>query len=289
MTVRNQKKPASQISFALPTSLPSWKEPAENPAQDLTVAWNQLLQRVLGVGVKVVRVHHPEAAAPSAFTSYQADRVSTTGGGMPFVTCYHRTKDGVLFPLSDGSLLFHKPPFLVPAEKLEGITTGGRGGINNSRYVDLVVQVQGEDTALEFTNVNRDEVEGLQKFLALTGDEEEEQEAVVVAEPDGETAGDSRTRSKRKASADARRINKRMVTTVPAFEEEDEEEDDIDYIAGEAVGDDEDTDDDDSNDQDENAGSDDDSMEEQEEDGFEMQIEGDNGDAETEDETESED
>eukprot|EP00977_Amphora_coffeiformis_P020717 scaffold8447_cov186-Amphora_coffeaeformis.AAC.6 len=231
----------------------------------------------------MAQLHHPEAAPQSAFKSYQADRVSTTCGGMPFVTCYHGTKDGVLFPLADGGLLFHKPPFLVPANKLEGITTGGRGGAN-SRYIDLVVQAEGG--ALEFTNVNKEEMEGLQKFLALAGDGAADMEQDDDEQEEEEARG-SRKRSKRKASALARRINKRAVTASKE-DDDDEEEDDIDYIAGTAVDDDDDTDDDDDSDhcdnQDEQMGASDEEAEE-EEDAYEVQVQ---NDAETEDETESE-
>lgn len=244
LPVKNQKKPVTQVSFHLPAALPVWKTPPNVASEDSTVAWNQVLQQYLQnySSAKTVRVHHPQATTPVAFKSYQQDGVSTTSGGMPFVNCYHGTKDGVLYPLMDGSLLFHKPPFLVPADSMEGITTGGRGGAGNSRYVDLVVQQVAGET-LEFTNVNQEEVEGLQKFLALTqtvGGSPMQEDDDDDDEPE-EQAG-SRQRSKRKASADARRINKRIVVSVPVAEEdEDDEEEDIEYIAGTAVDEDDDS------------------------------------------------
>ena len=289
LSVRNQKKPVSQVSFVLPTDLPVWKEQPTADVQDPTVAWNQVLQRAVGKDTKVLCVKHPQAAAPSAFTSYQTDRVSTTSGGMPFVTCYHGTKDGVLFPLTDGGLLFYKPPFLIPKEHVEGITKGGRGGAN-SRYVDLVVQIADDET-MEFTNVNRDEVEGLTKFLSLAG-----AEAVVESDEDNDSQdndeetsrGGVRQRSKRKASVEARRINKRIVVAVPTAEDEDDDDDDIEYMAGAAVdNEDEDMDDEEEEDDDSDAGADEASVGNDDDDGEQMQDESNQND-ETEDETESE-
>ena len=275
LTVRNQKKPVAQVSFVLPATLPAWKNaPTDSLPSDPTVAWNHVWQRVFGNDTSLVRVHHPAAASPSAFTSYQADRVSTTSGGLPFITCYHGTKDGVLFPLTDGSLLFHKPPFLV--SPLDSISIGGRGG-GNSRYADLAVHSNGE--TIEFTNVNRDEVEGLQKFMAAG--------AAAMDDEEDEPTG-SRQRSKRKASVDARRINKRIVVSAPVAEEDEDE--DIDYMAGTAVDeDDEDSDDDDDSDANpeeemEEADDDDDDDDDAEVDVVEMKDSGD----ETEDDTESE-
>jgi hypothetical protein len=273
LTIRTQKKPVTQISFVLPTDLPSWRNaPDGSSIEDPTVAWMQVLHQALG-NPKLVRVQHPSAAAPSAFRSYQADRVSTTNGGMPFVTCYQGTKDGVLYPLTDGGLLFYKPPLLVPSHEVEGITTGARGGGGSSRYVDLLVQCTGEDH-LEFSNLNREEMEGLQRFLTLAAAEDD---AMVDEDKEEETeeATGSRQRSKRKASVEARRINKRMiVSTEPSAEEEDEQ--DADYTGHVAVEDDDvsdnedpdDEDDEDSNDGDHDeelgAGGDDDDEEEDE-------------------------
>lgn len=304
VTVKSQKKPVSEVSFVLPTELPCWQTPPDVATEDATVAWNEVF-RTCFKDAKMLRVHHPEAASPAAFTSYEEDRVSTTGGGMPFVTCYFGTKDGVLFPLTDGSLLFHKPPFLVPASKIEGITTGGRGG-GSSRYVDLVVQCQGDET-FEFSNVNKDEVQGLQKFMALhatngDGNSGEDDDAVAEVDEDNDndedesssSAGQKRKRSQRKASALARRVNKRMVNAVDPTEDE-EEDADADFVGQNAVEDEEDEDDSDEDSDEEmepEAGSDD---EEEEEDEAEVVVE-DEDDGEEEavavknesDETESE-
>ena len=324
LTVRNQKKPVSQVAFALPTVLPVWKSHRNDGiVQDPTVAWNLVLEQTFqrrtssadeddmndekkkgtseasssSTSPLLLRIKHPEVAAPSAFTSYQEDRVSTTTGAMPFVSCYYGTKDGVLFPLNDGSLLFHKPPFFIPAKDVQGITTGGRGG-GNSRYVDLVVQCRKDET-IEFTNVNRDEVEGLTRFLSLanssTGnhDNDSEEDAVPIEESneEEETAG-TRKRSKRKASAEARRINKRIVVSTPAVDEDSEDED-MEYIAGTAHDDDNDNDNDDGDseeddsDHDEEMGSENNDDDDDDEEEAEAGAVHEQDDA-TEDETESE-
>ena len=322
LTVRNQKKPVSQVAFALPTVLPVWKSHRNGDndviVQDATVAWNLVLEQTFqrrtssadeddvnnekkkgtseassSPSPLLLRVKHPEVAAPSAFTSYQEDRVSTTTGAMPFVSCYYGTKDGVLFPLKDGSLLFHKPPFFIPAKDVQGITTGGRGG-GNSRYVDLVVQCR-EDETIEFTNVNRDEVEGLTTFLSLanssTGnpDNDSEEDAVPIEESneEEETAG-TRKRSKRKASVEARRINKRIVVSAPTVDEDSEDED-MEYIAGTAHDDDDDDggSEEDDSDHDEEMGSENNDDDDYDEEEAEAGVVHEQDDA-TEDETESE-
>lgn len=282
LKVKSQKNPVAQVCFVCPTELPEWKTPqVTTQPQDPSVAWNQVWQRaVVGEDTKMVIVKHPDAAAPTAFRSYQADRVSTTSGGMPFVNCYNGTKDGVLFPLMDGSLLFYKPPFFVPSSKVDGISTGGVRGGGSSRYVDLVVELKGKDEGqLEFTNVRSEEVEGLTKFLALAG-------AEAVVESEGDDSADqsdeeeeddvaTRKRSKRKASVEARRINKRFIRAVPADkDDDDDEEDDIDYAAGNAAHDDDDEEMDDDDDDDDDQVFVDEEDDEDQKDGTDTESEG---------------
>jgi hypothetical protein len=256
LQVTGQKKTVAQVAFPLPTTMPVGQETStassdnDDSNSDRTTAWLHVLQ-TMWPNVPFVRVYHPQqqlkhsplsSSSLPAFSSYTAHGVSTTSAGMPFVSCYHGTSDGVLYPLKDGSLLFYKPALLVPSSDIDGITTGGRGGgaggSNGGRYVDLIVQCTSNDNTIEFTNLNSDEIEGLQKFLALAGSvghgggntaalEEEEKDD---QEETPATMGDYRPRSKRKASAEARRINKRIVVAVPEAEQSDSD-DDMEYHA----------------------------------------------------------
>ena len=126
-----------------------------------------------------------------AFTSFVDPRQSTTTAGLPFVSCYHGTRDGVLYPLEQG-LLFagagtgHWQYF--PRQHLYSLAAG-RGCGGNSRFVDLVVTLHkqsknngnsrstttGDDDddhtddgggeIVEFTNIDRVELTGLNRYI----------------------------------------------------------------------------------------------------------------------------
>jgi len=91
---------------------------------------------------------------------------SSTTEGLPFVGCNRGFNNGALFPLREG-LLFFKPPLFVPRSKLASISCGRGSG--QSRFVDMVVQLDDEssdgDSTLEFTNIDRDELQGLNGYI----------------------------------------------------------------------------------------------------------------------------
>ena len=104
---------------------------------------------------------------------------TTTTEAMPYVGCYQGFNDGALFPLREG-LLFFKPPMFVPRSKLTSISCGrGSGG---SRFVDMVAQLDADPAldeeegkkstkqsdTLEFTNIHRDELNGLNDYIHRT-------------------------------------------------------------------------------------------------------------------------
>jgi hypothetical protein len=116
---------------------------------------------------------------------------SSTTEGLPYVSCYKGFNDGALFPLKEG-LLFFKPPLFVHRSKLVSISCGrGGSGGGSSRYVDMIATLDdnddddddddGEDDVgtkksttktkkkkemiLEFTNINRDELPGLNDYI----------------------------------------------------------------------------------------------------------------------------
>ena len=114
---------------------------------------------------------------------------SSTTEGLPYVGCYKGFNDGALFPLREG-LLFFKPPLFVHRSKLVSISCGrgSVGGGGSSRYVDMIATLDDDDgdddvetnksatktkkkkkkkkeTILEFTNINRDELTGLNDYI----------------------------------------------------------------------------------------------------------------------------
>ncbi|KAL3925802.1 MAG: hypothetical protein SGILL_000150, partial [Bacillariaceae sp.] len=102
-------------------------------------------------------------------------RVSTTSGGMPFISCYMGVNDGVLYPLKEG-LLFYKPIVFQPRSQLESIACGrgnNQSSSSSSRYVDMVVQAAAAASdntkdkveTIEFTNIRREENGVLNNYI----------------------------------------------------------------------------------------------------------------------------
>jgi hypothetical protein len=83
-------------------------------------------------------------------------------GGAP-LSCYSGTNEGCLHPLP-GGLLFFKPLQFAPRDSISEIVCG-RGGAANTRYVDLIVELD-DGTTLEFTNIVRDDLPRLQDYLS---------------------------------------------------------------------------------------------------------------------------
>ncbi len=96
------------------------------------------------------------------FKSHIESSTSTTTGGLPCVRCYHGVNDGHLFPLEQG-ILFFKPPLFLHRSSLHSIACG-RGASGSSRYVDMNIQLEDKST-LEFTNIHREELGGLNAYL----------------------------------------------------------------------------------------------------------------------------
>jgi hypothetical protein len=141
--------------------------------RDIEMEWVDLLGKTFGMpSEKVVLVSNPAYLTDDGreerayvgrynFKSDETEGTSTTTAGMPYVKCYEGVNDGVLFPLEEG-LLFFKPPKFVPRSTLHSIQCGRGGG--DSRYVDLVAQLEGEG-AVEFSNISREEVRVLNDYI----------------------------------------------------------------------------------------------------------------------------
>eukprot|EP01082_Thalassiosira_pseudonana_P009702 g8476.t1 g8476 contig3:187587-189680(-) len=199
------------------------------------------------------------------FKAEGATGSTTTTEEMPFVGCYHGMNDGALFPLREG-LLFFKPPLFVPRSKLASISCGRGSG--NSRYVDMAIQLDSDDS-MEFTNIHRDELGGLNDYIHTTlipamhddvnedgsgggGDDddgssdEEVVAAEVVASDDNDSAseeedesasdGGKRRRPSRAASESARVATRAHFTQGGAMEDDDSEDDEEDFDSGEEDG-----------------------------------------------------
>jgi hypothetical protein len=132
---------------------------------------------------------------------------STTTESLPYVGCYHGFNDGSLFPLREG-LLFFKPPMFIPRSKLTSISCGrGSGG---SRFVDMIAQLDADPGSkdqedkttktLEFTNIHRDELNGLNNYIhqvlipAMQSDADQADEGVAKAiDPTADNGNESDT------------------------------------------------------------------------------------------------
>jgi hypothetical protein len=95
-----KNKQISQVVLQIPN-----KDAVDDPKAWATQLANQLhsspttVQCIGGLG---------ENGSEYEFTSYSDSTVSLTTAGLPFVSCFYNTHDGVLFPTSHG-LLFTKP------------------------------------------------------------------------------------------------------------------------------------------------------------------------------------
>jgi hypothetical protein len=199
------------------------------------------------------------------FSSHKEGNTSSTTAGMPFVKCYRGVQDGHLFPLQEG-LLFFKPPLFVPRSDLHSIACG-RGASGQSRYVDLNIQLDNEET-LEFTNINRDELGVLNDYIHKVlipamhkdarDDEDEadhdEEDSLVGIDLDDDTededeeseGAESYRRPKRKASREARQATKSQLQSGAGEEDDDDDdEEDNNWVAARPVDEDEDTEDED--------------------------------------------
>jgi hypothetical protein len=197
------------------------------------------------------------------FSSHQEGNTSSTTAGMPFVKCYRGVQDGHLFPLQEG-LLFFKPPLFVPRSDLHSIACG-RGASGQSRYVDLNIQLDNEET-LEFTNINRDELGVLNDYIHKVlipamhkdarDDEDEadhdEEESLAEIDLDDDTEDDksedaeTSRRPKRKASTEARQATKSQLQSgAGEDDDDDDDEEDNNWVSARPVDEDEDTDDED--------------------------------------------
>ena len=238
-------KPYQQICLTLPPCSQEDEASASTPAHLWTRA---LSQRVLHKSIDRVSMDRP------VFSSFVEPGKSTTTGGLPFVSCYQGTKDGVLFPLRQG-LLFWSPPRFWSRQGLHSIAAG-RGNGGSSRYVDVQVTLA-EDNGVEFTNIDRSELAGLNQYIHRVlipamhqdagedpqdgndaddnnGDQtnnhpQADEEEETTEDDEGPTSG-TRRRGKRKAGQEARQAIRKRVTSQPNADESDYDEDeDLDF------------------------------------------------------------
>ena len=142
--------------------------------RDIELEWVDLLGKTFGLSSeKVILVSNPAYLTDDgreerayvgrySFKSDETQGTSTTTAGMPYVKCYEGVNDGVLFPLEEG-LLFFKPPKFVPRSSLHTIQCGRGGG--DSRYVDLVGELEDDEGAVEFSNIAREELRVLDHYI----------------------------------------------------------------------------------------------------------------------------
>ncbi|KAL9187410.1 hypothetical protein ACHAXT_001513 [Thalassiosira profunda] len=303
--IQFRNKALGQVCFQLPTYPAPTDEGEDNVGLTEEDWWNGLSSALFSGGKGgIVRVHASVDAAEHAkgksgfmFRSEGESGSSSTTEGMPYVGCYQGFNDGALFPLREG-LLFFKPPLFLPRSKLASISCGrGSGG---SRYVDMMVQLDVSDVdeqeggkkkkqvdSLEFTNIHRDELNGLNDYIHKTlipamqadADEDSDDEEIAVAEvvnSDSEEGGGSdeseseeegsgkKRRSSRAASKSAREINKAALTS-GAEGDDDSDDDDSDAFEEEDATDGSDEDESVMGDGESDASSDDADFEEEEE------------------------
>lgn len=80
-----------------------------------------------------------------------------------FLRCYRGIQEGVLYPLSNG-LLFIKPMFFIDSDDIASLSAGRGGSSGNTRFVDLVIETS-DGKKIEFTNIEREELAGLQYYV----------------------------------------------------------------------------------------------------------------------------
>ena len=271
-------------------------------------AWIQLLSHSLQIPTtQIFRIANPNTSSEPklkgswTFKSYQEANTSSTAGNLPFVKTYYGVQDGCLFPMEQGLLffkyvlasvllllqfcvmewmlnthspthssIFDRPPLFIPRSKLHSIACG-RGNGSSSRYVDMNITLD-DDTALEFTNISREELSVLNHYIhnilipAMQRDQagvvqddshqhhdNEDSDAVVVTAvakaEDGDRNSDqesddsvqvikvegSRGRSKRKAAREAIQQTKQHYHAINNDEDEEDEEDSDEDEAFEAA------------------------------------------------------
>ena len=231
----------------------------DDEKKDIELEWVDLLAKTFDVSSeKVVLVSNPAYLTDDGreeraycgryeFKSDETEGTSTTTAGMPYVKCYESVNDGVMYPLEEG-LLFFKPPKFVPRSTLHSIQCGRGGG--DSRYVDLVATLEGDESAVEFSNIAREEVRVLNDYIhktlikamakdAAEGEEEDGNEVSSgIIEIRSGTSGDEddedlssdggKKRSHRAASKGAREATKAQLQA-KAADDSDEDEEEEDY------------------------------------------------------------
>ncbi|KAL7551770.1 hypothetical protein ACHAWF_014974 [Thalassiosira exigua] len=310
-------KTLEQVCFQLPPYPADDGAPTTGPTEG---DWWKLLSLALvpgGGSTSTVRVRsatdppaRDEAATGRsvayAFRSEGAsDGGATTTEGMPYVSCHRGFHDGALFPLREG-LLFFKPPLFVPRSHLASISCGRGSG--SSRYVDMVVQLhateddEGEGSqkkkknsdTLEFTNIHRDELTGLNDYIHKvlipemqrdangageasgddgTDDSDEDESDAIAEVVDGgsddeeeEREGPRKRRPSRAASRAAREVTRAALRAAPTGGDEEDDTDDDSEMFEEEDADSSDSDAEDDGDSDESDSEGDDDLEEEEDD-----------------------
>jgi hypothetical protein len=76
----------------------------QDPTEDVTDMWCQLLIQSLGDQIEITRVTRNKMG--NDFTSFEPSGSSSTTAAMPFVRCYAGVQDGALYPLESGLLFF---------------------------------------------------------------------------------------------------------------------------------------------------------------------------------------
>lgn len=216
--------------------------------------WATLLNKSLSLDGSLVRVYNPNKKEERledrfVFCSDVGDsNTSSTSAGMPFVKCYSGYNDGALYPLEEG-ILFFKPSQFIHRQDLKSIACGR--GAGSSRYVDLkAILDDGENTACEFTNIEREElkvlnywihsvlIKAMQKDADEHGGSESDTSSskdckVRLSDVNSSDSGDDeggagKGKSKRTASKDAQRVTKVDLNTMDAADNNDDEVDDDD-------------------------------------------------------------
>jgi len=264
-----RNKPLKQVCFQLPTyPSQSTAEGSDNSTQLNEKSWwdglsSSLFTEDNAKKSDIIRVNASMETGKSSngfvFKSAGEQGSSSTTEGLPFVGCYQGFNDGALFPLKEG-LLFFKPPRFVPRSELASISCGrGAGG---SRYVDMEVKLDVSDDddqegkkkkqsdTLEWSNINRDELEGLNNYIHKTlipamqmdadgtneeasdgnssNDDDDFAVAEVVNTSDDDSEESSRKRRpSRAASKQAREINKAALAGGNDEEDSDEDSDEF--------------------------------------------------------------
>ena len=87
-----------------------------------------------------------------------------TNDAKPFLRCHRGTQEGAIYPLECG-VVFIKPTLFLPADEIASINAGRGGGSGQTRFVDLIIETVNDDKAYEFTNIDREELPALQKYV----------------------------------------------------------------------------------------------------------------------------